>query len=228
MEQSAKNNQNEELEQLLELGTGETDSGIRVLTVIGQIEGHFIAPEQNKTTKYEHLLPILVSMEESKEVEGVLILLNTMGGDVEAGLAIAELIASMRKPTVSLVLGGGHSIGVPLACAARRSFIVPTATMTLHPVRATGTIIGVPQSLRTLEEMQERICRFIVKNSKISMERLKSLMTEVGNMVTDVGTILGGERAVEEGLIDGVGGLREALDALKEMIENQEESQYNK
>ncbi len=228
MEQSAKNNQNEELEQLLELGAGETDSGIRVLTVIGQIEGHFIAPEQNKTTKYEHLLPILVSMEESKEVEGVLILLNTMGGDVEAGLAIAELIASMRKPTVSLVLGGGHSIGVPLACAARRSFIVPTATMTLHPVRATGTIIGVPQSLRTLEEMQERICRFIVKNSKISMERLKALMTEVGNMVTDVGTILGGERAVEEGLIDGVGGLREALDALKEMIENQEESQYNK
>ena len=228
MEQDQKNNQVEELEQLLELGAGETDTGIRVLTVIGQIEGHFIAPEQNKTTKYEHLLPILVSMEESKEVEGVLILLNTMGGDVEAGLAIAELIASMRKPTVSLVLGGGHSIGVPLACAARRSFIVPTATMTLHPVRATGTIIGVPQSLRTLEEMQERICRFIVKNSKISMERLKALMTEVGNMVTDVGTILGGERAVEEGLIDGVGGLREALDALKEMIENQEESQYNK
>lgn len=228
MEQDQKNNQVEELEQLLELGAGETDTGLRVLTVIGQIEGHFIAPEQNKTTKYEHLLPILVSMEESKEVEGVLILLNTMGGDVEAGLAIAELIASMRKPTVSLVLGGGHSIGVPLACAARRSFIVPTATMTLHPVRATGTIIGVPQSLRTLEEMQERICRFIVKNSKISMERLKALMTEVGNMVTDVGTILGGERAVEEGLIDGVGGLREALDALKEMIENQEESQYNK
>ncbi len=219
---------NEELEQLLELGTEETETGIRVLTVIGQIEGHFIAPEQNKTTKYEHLLPILVSMEESREVKGVLILLNTMGGDVEAGLAIAELIASMEKPTVSLVLGGGHSIGVPLACAARRSFIVPTATMTLHPVRATGTIIGVPQSLRTLEEMQERICRFIVKNSRITMDRLKSLMTEVGNMVTDVGTILGGEQAVEEGLIDGVGGLKEALRSLKEMIEKQEESQYNK
>ncbi len=228
MGQEEKKNSSEELEQLLELGAEETESGIRVLTVIGQIEGHFMAPEQNKTTKYEHLLPILVSMEESREVEGVLILLNTMGGDVEAGLAIAELIASMTKPTVSLVLGGGHSIGVPLACAAKHSFIVPTATMTLHPVRATGTIIGVPQSLRTLEEMQERICRFIVKNSRISMERLKALMTEVGNMVTDVGTILGGEQAAEEGLIDGVGGLKEALATLKEMIENQEESLYNK
>ncbi len=218
----------EELEELLELGAEETESGIRVLTVIGQVEGHFIAPEQNKTTKYEHLLPILVSMEESRSVAGVLILLNTMGGDVEAGLAIAELIASMTKPTVSLVLGGGHSIGVPLACAARRSYIVPTATMTLHPVRATGTIIGVPQSLRTLEEMQDRICNFIVKNSRISLERLKALMTEVGNMVTDVGTVLGGEQAVEEGLIDGVGGLKEALATLKEMIEKQDESRYNK
>ncbi|MBQ7934922.1 MAG: ATP-dependent Clp protease proteolytic subunit [Clostridia bacterium] len=224
-----KNNKQEEsLEELLELGSSETDSGIQVLTVIGQIEGHFLAPEQNKTTKYEHLLPILVSMEENKEVKGVLILLNTMGGDVEAGLAIAELIASMTTPTVSLVLGGGHSIGVPLACAAKRSFIVPTATMTLHPVRATGTIIGVPQSLRTLEEMQNRICNFIVKNSRISLERLKSLMTEVGNMVTDVGTILGGEQAAEEGLIDGVGGLKEALAALKEMIEKEEETEYNK
>ncbi len=213
---------------MIELGAAETDTGIRVLTVIGQIEGHFIAPEQNKTTKYEHLLPILVSMEESKEVQGVLILLNTMGGDVEAGLAIAELIASMTTPTVSLVLGGGHSIGVPLACAARRSYIVPTATMTLHPVRATGTIIGVPQSLRTLEEMQNRVCDFIVKNSRISLQRLQSLMTEVGNMVTDVGTILGGEQAVEEGLIDGVGGLKEALATLKEMIEKTDENSYNK
>ena len=218
----------EKIEELLELGSAETDSDIQVLTVIGQIEGHFLAPEQNKTTKYEHLLPVLVSMEESKTVQGVLILLNTMGGDVEAGLAIAELIASMTTPTVSLVLGGGHSIGVPLACAARRSFIVPTATMTLHPVRATGTIIGVPQSLRTLEEMQNRICKFIVKNSRISYERLKALMTEVGNMVTDIGTVLDGEQAVEEGLIDGVGGLKEALSALKEMIEKEEETEYNK
>ncbi len=218
----------EKIEELLELGSAETDSDIQVLTVIGQIEGHFLAPEQNKTTKYEHLLPVLVSMEESKTVKGVLILLNTMGGDVEAGLAIAELIASMTTPTVSLVLGGGHSIGVPLACAARRSFIVPTATMTLHPVRATGTIIGVPQSLRTLEEMQNRICKFIVKNSRISYERLKALMTEVGNMVTDIGTVLDGEQAVEEGLIDGVGGLKEALSALKEMIEKEEETEYNK
>ena len=224
-----KNEKNDEkIEELLEFGSAETDSDIQVLTVIGQIEGHFLAPEQNKTTKYEHLLPVLVSMEESKTVKGVLILLNTMGGDVEAGLAIAELIASMTTPTVSLVLGGGHSIGVPLACAARRSFIVPTATMTLHPVRATGTIIGVPQSLRTLEEMQNRICKFIVKNSRIPYERLKALMTEVGNMVTDIGTVLDGEQAVEEGLIDGVGGLKEALSALKEMIEKEEETEYNK
>jgi ATP-dependent protease ClpP protease subunit len=198
------------------------------MTIVGQIEGHYVLPTETKATKYEHMIPQLVAVDESQEIEGLLILLNTVGGDVEAGLALAELIAGMKKPTVSLVLGGGHSIGVPLACAARRSFIVPTATMTLHPVRATGTIIGVPQSLRTLEEMQERICRFIVKNSGISMERLKALMTEVGNMVTDVGTILGGERAVEEGLIDGVGGLKEALAALKEMIEKQKETQYNK
>ncbi|MBQ7095393.1 MAG: ATP-dependent Clp protease proteolytic subunit [Clostridia bacterium] len=216
-----------EMNEICEMGMADTDSGIQVLTVIGQIEGHFLAPEQNKTTKYEHLLPILVSMEESKETKGVLILLNTMGGDVEAGLAIAELVASMNTPTVSLVLGGGHSIGVPLACAARRSFIVPTATMTIHPVRATGTIIGVPQSLRTLEEMQQRICNFIVKNSRIPLNRLQQLMTQVGNMVTDVGTILGGEQAVEEGLIDGVGGLNEALAALKEMIEKEEHKEYN-
>ncbi len=216
-----------EMNEICEMGMADTESGIQVLTVIGQIEGHFLAPEQNKTTKYEHLLPILVSMEESKETKGVLILLNTMGGDVEAGLAIAELVASMNTPTVSLVLGGGHSIGVPLACAARRSFIVPTATMTIHPVRATGTIIGVPQSLRTLEEMQQRICNFIVKNSRIPLDRLQQLMTQVGNMVTDVGTILGGEQAVAEGLIDGVGGLNEALAALKEMIEKEEHKEYN-
>lgn len=227
MNQQGKKNESGELEQLLELGIAENESGIQVLSVIGQIEGHFLAPEQTKTTKYEHLLPLLVAMEESKEVRGVLILLNTMGGDVEAGLAIAELIASMETPTVSLVLGGGHSIGVPLACAAQRSFIVPTATMTLHPVRATGTIIGVPQSLRTLEEMQERVCNFIVKNSRISRKRLQQLMTEVGNMVADVGTILGGEQAAAEGLIDGVGGLKEALATLKEMIEKCEESGYN-
>ncbi len=226
MEQEKKNN--EMLEELCELGATEPENGIQVLSVIGQVEGHFLAPEQNKTTKYEHLLPLLVSMEEKESVQGVLILLNTMGGDVEAGLAIAELIASMQTPTVSLVLGGGHSIGVPLACAARCSFIVPSATMTIHPVRATGTIIGVPQSLRNLEEMQNRICKFIVKNSKISFDRLHSLMTQVGNLVTDVGTVLDGEQAVKEGLIDGVGGLKDALAALKEMIEKEEQSRYNK
>ena len=217
----------EEMGEICEMGVANTDSGIQVLSIIGQIEGHFLAPEQNKTTKYEHLLPILVSMEESKETKGVLLLLNTMGGDVEAGLAIAELVASMNTPTVSLVLGGGHSIGVPLACAAKRSFIVPTATMTLHPVRATGTIIGVPQSLRTLEAMQQRVCDFIIKNSRIPLSRLRQLMTQVGNMVTDVGTILGGEQAVAEGLIDGVGGLNKALEALKEMIEKEDRKGYN-
>ena len=217
----------EEIENICEIGMAETESGIQVLTIIGQIEGHFIAPEQNKTTKYEHLLPLLVSMEESEETKGILVLLNTMGGDVEAGLAIAELLASMNTPTVSLVLGGGHSIGVPLACAAKRSFIVPTATMTLHPVRATGTIIGVPQTLRNLEAMQQRVCEFIVKNSRIPLGRLRQLMTQVGNMVTDVGTILGGEQAVAEGLIDGVGGLKDALSALKEMIEKREIKEYN-
>lgn len=226
MEQEEK--KNEMLEELCELGALDTESGIQVLSIIGQVEGHFMAPEQNKTTKYEHLLPLLVSMEEKESVKGVLILLNTMGGDVEAGLAIAELIASMQTPTVSLVLGGGHSIGVPLACAAHCSFIVPTATMTIHPVRATGTIIGVPQSLRNLEEMQNRICKFIVKNSKITFERLHTLMTQVGNLVTDVGTMLDGEQAVEEGLIEGVGGLKEALATLKEMIEKEDQSGYNK
>ena len=228
MNQSNENLKNETLEEIYELGSAQMETPIRVLTVIGQVEGHFLAPEQNKTTKYEHLLPLLVSMEESEEVEGVLILLNTMGGDVEAGLAIAELIASMETPTVSLVLGGGHSIGVPLACAARRSFIVPSATMTLHPVRASGTIIGVPQSLHNLEEMQNRICRFITDNSRISFERLLRLMTDVGKLVTDVGTVLDGKQAVEEGLIDGVGGLKEALAALKEMIEKRKENGYNK
>lgn len=228
MKKEEEQKNSESLEQMLELGTADTQSGIQVLSIIGQIEGHFLAPEQNKTTKYEHLLPILVSMEESEDVKGVLILLNTMGGDVEAGLAIAELVASMETPTVSLVLGGGHSIGVPLACAARQSFIVPSATMTIHPVRTTGTIISVPQSFRTLEEIQNRICNFIVNNSRIPFDRLQELMTSVGNMVTDVGTILAGEQAVEEGLIDGVGGLKQALAALKEMIEKEDKSRYNK
>ncbi len=211
-------------EELLEFGLAETRSDIRVLTIIGQIEGHFIAPEQNKTTKYEHILPLLVAMEEDPEVKGILILLNTMGGDVEAGLAIAELIASMKTPTVSLVLGGGHSIGVPLACAARRSFIASTATMLLHPVRATGTVIGVSQSFRAIEAMQNRICRFIEAHSTISPEKLMLLILSVGKMAGDVGTILSGEEAVAEGLIDEVGGLDKALAALKEMIEKDREN----
>ena len=211
-------------EELKEFGLIESEREIQVLTIIGQIEGHFIAPEQHKTTKYEHLLPLLVSMEENPNVKGILILLNTMGGDVEAGLAIAEMIASMKTPTVSLVLGGSHSIGVPLACAARRSFIASTATMLLHPVRATGTVIGVSQSFRAIEAMQNRVCRFIEEHSRILPERLQLLILSVGKMAGDVGTILNGEEAVQEGLIDEVGGLDKALAALKEMIENEREN----
>ena len=192
---------------------------IHCLTVIGQVEGHFLLPSQNKTTKYEHVLPALVAIEESKEIEGLLILLNTVGGDVEAGLAIAEMIASMKKPTVSLVLGGGHSIGVPLAVSARYSFMVPSATMTVHPVRLNGMIIGVPQSFAYFDRMQERIVRFVAQNSRISPERFRALMTGTGDMVSDVGTVLDGEGAVREGIIDELGGLKDAMRKLNELVD---------
>lgn len=184
---------------------------IRTVTVIGQVEGHYFLPEGQKATKYEHLIPLLVEAEEDADVGGVLILLNTIGGDVEAGLALAELIAGMGKPTASLVLGGGHSIGVPLAVAARRSFIVPSATMTLHPVRVNGVVLGAPQSFEGLRRMQERISDFVVRHSSIPRRRLDSLMMETGELTTDMGCILDGKRAVEEGLIDEIGGIREAL-----------------
>ena len=192
---------------------------IHCLTVIGQIEGHYILPVQNKTTKYEHVIPQLVAIEESSEIEGLIIILNTVGGDIEAGLAIAELIAGMEKPAVSLVLGGGHSIGVPLAVSAKKSFIAPSATMTIHPVRMNGLVLGVPQTLSYFDKMQERIVRFVCENSEITSEKFRSLMMATGELVMDVGTVLDGEAAVNAGLIDSLGGLSQALNCLYEMIE---------
>jgi ATP-dependent protease ClpP protease subunit len=193
-------------------------SPIHVLTVIGQIEGHVSLPSQNKTTKYEHVLPQLVAIEQDPEVQGLLVLLNTVGGDVEAGLAIAELIRSMTKPTASVVLGGGHSIGVPIAVAADRSYIVPSATMTIHPIRLSGMILGVPQTYEYLDKMQDRVVHFVVSNSRISQERYRELMFRTGELARDVGTILVGRDAVREGLIHEVGGMDKALAALRQMI----------
>ena len=210
----------ESLEQIIKLGgttAGREGEGIHCLSIIGQIEGHYVLGNDQKTTKYEHLIPLLVSIEENPDVKGLLVVLNTMGGDVEAGLALAELIASMQKPTVSLVLGGGHSIGVPLAVAAKRSFIVPSATMTVHPVRTTGLVLGVPQSFRALREMQSRISEFICRHSRIGATRLEELMMRPDEMATDVGTVLDGKEAVACGLIDEVGGLSAALAALRGM-----------
>ena len=194
---------------------------IHCLTIIGQIEGHYILPSQNKTTKYEHVIPQLVAIEESAEIEGLLIILNTVGGDVEAGLAIAELLSTMKTPTASLVLGGGHSIGVPLAVSCRKSFIVPSATMTVHPVRLNGLVLGVPQTLSYFEKMQDRIVNFVENNSKISAANFRSLMMKTGELVMDVGTVLDGESAVECGLVDSLGGLCDALDYLNSVIESE-------
>lgn len=188
------------------------------ISVIGQIEGHYLLPEGQKATKYEHIIPLLVSIEEDDDIDGLLIVLNTMGGDVEAGLAIAEIIASMNKPTVSLVLGGSHSIGVPLAAAARYSLIVPSATMTIHPVRVSGTVIGVPQSFRYMSEMQERIVRFICAHSKADPASVNELMMRPDEIATDCGSILEGAEAVRYGIIDEVGGLNRALEVLRSML----------
>ncbi len=216
-ESKREKNENEPGDELFKTGSVTGDRAIQCLTVIGQIEGHYILGENQKATKYEHLIPMLVAMEQNEEVEGVLIILNTMGGDVEAGLALAEMIASMTKPTVSLVLGGGHSIGVPLAVAAKRSFIVPSATMTLHPVRISGVVIGAPQTYRYLRDMQDRIVDFICRNSKVEKEKLNFLMMRPDELSTDVGSIVDGREAVSLGLIDEVGGLDAALAALEEM-----------
>ena len=190
---------------------------INSITIIGQIEGHYELGSANKTTKYEHIIPLLVAVEENPDIHGLLILINTVGGDVEAGLAISEMIASMSKPTVSLVLGGGHSIGVPLAVAAKKSFIVPTATMTIHPVRMNGLVIGVEQSFTYFTRMQERINKFIVTNSKATLETINTRMFKVGELAADIGSIIDGKQAVTDGFIDSVGGLSDALQELRAM-----------
>ncbi|WP_315613235.1 ClpP family protease [Alkalihalobacillus sp. MEB130] len=211
------------IEKIQELGqTNVPDMGqsnIHCMTVVGQIEGHMQLPPQNKTTKYEHIIPQLVAIEQNPKIEGLLLILNTVGGDVEAGLAISEMIASMSKPSVTLVLGGGHSIGVPIAVAANHSFIAETATMTIHPVRLTGLVIGVPQTFEYLDKMQERVINFVTKNSSISEEKFKELMLSKGNLTRDIGTNVVGTDAVEYGLINEVGGIGQALKKLNELID---------
>ncbi|MGN0998252.1 MAG: ClpP family protease [Faecousia sp.] len=212
----------QEKEQVVELGSDMTSGkkgNIYTLTIIGQVEGHMLAPENVKTTKYEHVLPLLAGIEENDDIDGLLLLLNTVGGDIEAGLAIAEMIAGMKKPTVSLVLGGGHSIGIPLAVCTKKSFITPTASMTVHPVRMTGLVVGAPQTFRYFQRIQEQIADFVTANSKISKEDFEGYMMATGEMATDVGTILYGKQAVESGLIDRLGGLSDALNALQKMID---------
>lgn len=222
MKENEKKNEDSVIDQIKELGSVEAGEGkhkIFCLTIIGEIEGHNVLPEQSKTTKYEHVIPQLVAIEESKEIEGLLIILNTVGGDVEAGLAIAELISGMKKPTVSFVLGGGHSIGVPLAVSAKKSFIAPSATMTVHPVRSNGLMIGVPRMLNHFERMQSRITDFVVKHSNITPEKFTELMMNTSEMVTDVGSTISGEKAVSVGLIDEIGTLNEVIESLYLMIE---------
>ncbi|MBQ7383943.1 MAG: ATP-dependent Clp protease proteolytic subunit [Clostridia bacterium] len=216
---------NEQLEDIIKSGSvvaKNSKETIHCLSIIGQIEGHYLLPESQKATKYEHIIPLLVAIEESDEIDGLLIVLNTMGGDVEAGLAIAEMIASMTKPTVSLVLGGGHSIGVPLATSANKSFIVPSATMTVHPVRINGLVVGVPQTFRYFDEMQKRIVKFICDHSEASPDKINELMMRPDEMATDVGSIIDGDEAVRYGIIDSVGGLSDALAALRDMIGERE------
>lgn len=212
----------EQFDLIGESGSVTSDKGkhtLHCLTVIGEIEGHYILPQQTKTTKYEHVIPQLVAIEEDPEIEGLLIILNTVGGDVEAGLAIAELIAGMKTPTVSLVLGGGHSIGVPLAVSTNRSFIAPSATMTIHPVRMNGLILGVPQTLDYFERMQDRITNFVTANSHVSKQDFTDMLMNTGELTTDMGTVLDGEKAVKCGLIDQLGSLSDALCALKAIID---------
>ena len=225
-ENKNEQNKNNETDNLVELGSDLSKSkqgNIYTLTIIGQIEGHQVLPETVKTTKYEHILPLLAGIEESDEIEGLLLLLNTVGGDIEAGLAIAEMIAGMKKPTVSLVLGGGHSIGIPLAVCTKKSFITRTASMTVHPVRMTGLVVGAPQTFRYFHRIQEQITDFVTSNSKITKEDFEGYMMATGEMATDVGTILYGKDAVSSGLIDSLGDLNDALTELRSMIKNNTE-----
>ncbi len=227
-ESQANQNENESsssenLESIIKSGSvvaSNSRETIHCLSIIGQVEGHYLLGDSQKTTKYEHVIPLLVAIEESEDIDGLLIVLNTMGGDVEAGLAIAEMIASMTKPTVSIVLGGGHSIGVPLAVAAKKSFIVPSATMTIHPVRINGLVLGVPQTFRYFENMQKRIIDFITSHSSAKADELRELMMRPDEIATDVGSIVDGNEAVEKGIIDKVGGLSDALEELRSMIKN--------
>ena len=214
--------ENDDIASIKEFGNtsvSKPDDRIQFVSIIGQIEGHMVSPPNTKTTKYEHVIPQLISMEQNPEVKGILIILNTVGGDVEAGLAIAEMINSLSKPTVSLVIGGGHSIGVPLATSANVSFISPSATMIIHPIRMNGLVIGVPQTFKYFNKMQDRINDFIVRTSKVNKEKLKKLMMETDELLNDMGTILIGKEAVDIGLIDEVGGIKAALDKLESMIE---------
>jgi ATP-dependent protease ClpP protease subunit len=204
------------------------DSNIHCLTIVGQIEGHIQLPPQNKTTKYEHVIPQIVAIEQNPNIEGLLVILNTVGGDVEAGLAIAEMLASLSKPTVSVVLGGGHSIGVPIAVSCDYSFIVETATMTIHPIRLTGLVIGVPQTFEYLDKMQERVVKFVTKHSKISEEKFKELMFSKGNLTRDIGTNVVGSDAVKYGLIDEVGGVAQAMRKLRELTELKQKTDEGK
>lgn len=225
--QNQEQNQNDERQQSIEdLGSAviRTQRGtIHTLTIVGQIEGHQVLDATTKTTKYEHVLPLLAAVEESDDVDGLLVLLNTVGGDIEAGLAIAELISGMKKPTVSLVLGGGHSIGVPLAVSAKESFIAPSAAMTIHPVRLNGTIIGVSQTFHYFSRIQERILQFVTRNSRVEGETFTRLMLQTGELAADVGSVIYGEEAVSIGLIDHIGGLSDALEALHRAIEARKE-----
>ena len=214
----------EDIRQIKEMGSvtlPDAKHVIHCLNIIGQVEGHYILPAQNKTTKYEHVIPQIVAVEEDPNIDGLLMLLNTVGGDVEAGLALAELVAGMKKPTVSLVLGGGHSIGVPLAVAAKRSFIAESASMTIHPVRMNGLVLGIPQTLEYFQRMQDRITNFVTQNSNITKERFTSLSMNTQELVMDVGTVLDGPEAVEEGLIDSLGSLSDAIDCLEKMIDKE-------
>lgn len=215
------------VEPIVELGSALIDNGkgrVHVLTIVGQIEGHQVLPSDSKSTKYEHVMPLLAMVEESDEVDGLLVLLNTVGGDIEAGLGIAELISSMSKPTVSLVLGGGHSIGVPLAVSAKRSFIAPSAAMTIHPVRMNGLVIGVPQTFYYFERIQERIIQFVTANSAVKREDFTRLMLQTGQLAADVGSVIYGEEAVQLGIIDKIGGLSDALACLHEMIDQRKQA----
>ena len=218
MEKENEKNELDEIEKTGGVIIDQSGHAIHCMTVIGQIEGHYVLGSDQKTTKYEHMIPLLVSVEESKEIDGLLLILNTMGGDVEAGLALAEMIAGMKKPTVSLVLGGGHSIGVPLAVCAKKSFIVPTATMTIHPVRMSGTVIGVPQTYYYFERMQDRIVKFIVDHSNVTENKFREMLLETDQIATDIGSLIDGNEAVSCGLIDNVGSLSDALAELHRMI----------